>query len=242
MKNRRQIRKKPNRLAAFIPARVSNETVLRMLDRMRRWGRRLGRRGRFAGNRAKNEAAFSDHEAAIRAAGGFIEDQNRYTDLRLGRSTIQYAGCEIIAVYNVIRALSGPDAVSFPELIEAFERDGIVLAGRFGTAPKALCDYLKQRGFAVGMTSREEEFERMAARYEALILTFYNDRNDIRSQIHTVAVVKNGRGFVAHNVNGSGRPSVPCESITELIRRINGGRARGIALIGVSCGTGGASG
>ena len=58
--------------------------------------------------------------------------------------------------------------------------------------------------------------------------------------IHTVAVVKNGRGFVAHNVNGSGRPSVPCESITELIRRINGGRARGIALIGVSCGTGGA--
>ncbi len=229
---RKRQKKKKSKMRAWIPARVGNRTVIRFLDLLRGGQRVFGRS--FPGNREKNEAAFPAHEAAIRAAGGFVEDQNRYGDMVYGRTTMRYAGCEIFAAYNIIVALLGRTLMSLPEMIEAFEKDGMVLSGKFGTAPKAIRDFLRQQGFSAEMTAREREFDEFGKRFEGLILTMYNDRNDIGQEVHTVAVSKDAAGFTAHNVYGSGRVVGPCAGLSELIGGINGGRAKGIALIGVS--------
>ena len=59
-----------------------------------------------------------------------------------GNKTISFCGCEIIATYNALYDLTGNHDINFPEIINEFEKDGIVLSGFFGTAPKAVEDYL----------------------------------------------------------------------------------------------------
>lgn len=219
------------KLCAFIPHHVSNRVVVGALDLMRR-GQRLAKKD-FSSNLARNERAFQNHVETIRKNGGYVEDQNRYTDMVYGRVTMQYAGCEIFAVYNAIYSINGRNDMSLPEMIAKFERDGMVLSGKFGTAPKAVRDFLECQGFRTEFVTDETQFEDLGERSRGLILTMYNDKDDIRREVHTVSISKDPDGYRGHNVNCNGDVLGPCGSLRELMAQMNGGRIKAVSMIGV---------
>ena len=53
------------------------------------------------------------------------------------------SGCGIIATYNAIYSLTRDENINFPKMIEAFEKDGIIFGGFFGTSPHSIEKYLE---------------------------------------------------------------------------------------------------
>lgn len=216
---------------AFIPRHIKNKTVVKVFEWMRKF-QRLFRMNNLA-HVAGNEKAFSAHLDEINGCGGYVENQNSYGDMLFGKTTMQHSGCEIFATYNAIYSLMDRHIMSLAQMIAAFEKDGMVLSGKFGTAPKAIRDFLEKHGFQTEFVTDETLFEDVAKRCKSLILTMYNDRNDIRGEVHTIHISKEKQQYTGHNVYCDGRVVGPCDSIKELLSRINGGKAKGIALIGI---------
>ena len=83
----------------------------------------------------------------------YIENQNEWGEILYGwgpHHNMRYSGCEIIATFNVLKALGkavSPDSMA--ELIGEYEAYGAALWGEFGVSPSAICAYLKRQGFAV---------------------------------------------------------------------------------------------
>lgn len=225
------LRKIYRKICALIPRRVSNTTVVSAFEWMRRTQKL--KRKRFTGNLEKNRAAYGQHIASLAAANGYVEDQNRWGNMAYGKSTMQHSGCEVFAAFNALRSLTGECPIHLPDMIDAFEKDGIVFSGRFGTAPKAVEDFLKRYDYKTVFTANEKEFDRVGRENDSLILTLYNDSNDIRQEVHTVNISKESGKYTAHNAACNGRVVGPCASVSEVIRSINGGRAKGISLIGI---------
>ena len=219
------------RIYAFIPRHIKNKTVVKAFEWMRKFQRlfRVDNLTHIPGN----EAAFLRHQEEINRCGGYIENQNSYRDMLFGKTTMNHSGCEIFATYNAIYSLTGKHIMSLAQMIAEFEKDGMVLSGKFGVAPKAVRDFLEKHGFQTEFVTDETLFEDVAIRYKSLILTMYNDRNDIRGEVHTIHISKEKQQYTGHNVYCDGRVVGPCGSIKELLGRINGGKARGIAIIGV---------
>ena len=115
-----------------------------------------------------------------------------------------------------------------PDLIETFENDGILRAGRFGVSPKAIAEYLRMIGIDVNFTTDETDLDVLGYFCDHFILTVMNDRDDIFRQVHTFYIKKDGRHFTAHNAGLSMRYF----SISEIIKALPGGRAKAICLIG----------
>ncbi|MBR0381168.1 MAG: hypothetical protein IJH71_01860 [Eubacterium sp.] len=221
-----------HKVCRWIPDGINNRRLMRILDMLRFMQRPLGRR--FNRHESENAAAFVNHEKAIRKNNGYIEDQNRYTDLAFGKKTMQFSGCEIFAVYNALTSLADGHGTSLARLISTFERDGMILSGLLGTAPSALRDYFKKRGYRTEFVTDEEDFDRVAGAHDTLILVIYNDAGDAAQAVHTVNVSKNRGLYSAHNVYCNGLRIGPFPTVKELISNINRGRARGIAALGIS--------
>ena len=136
---------------SFIPMRVSNETILNFFEILRKTASH-----EFKGNLEKNTKNFKNHLEEIEKNDGYIENQHLYTDMSYGNKTIDFCGCEIIATYNAIYDLTGKHDISFPNMIDSYEKDGIVLSGFFGTAPRAIEDYLKKQGFKTISSSNKK--------------------------------------------------------------------------------------
>ena len=173
-----------------------------------------------------NVNSFLGHRDKIIADGGFIENQNEFTDMYYGSATVSYSGCEVIAVYNVLRALTGREP-SLPKLIAAFEKNGMIFYGNLGTDPGEMKYFLQKHRFLVEEFTNPAEFINPAENIgttnrfsgtgkpikkcrkqnpadEAYILTFYNDIGDILQGLHTAAVTSDGRWLYLHNDGGTG--------------------------------------
>lgn len=220
-----------NILFSFIPKKINNKTIITAYEFLRKI-QKLGKNS-FHKHLDINKEAFSKHLNIISKNNGYIEDQNNYTDMPYGKATMQYSGCEIFAVYNATYSLLKHPIMNLPDLISSFEKDGMALGGKFGTSPKALRDFLESHGFKTSFSTKEKEFDTLAASYPSLILTMYNDRNDIRKEIHTVHISKNNGMHTAHNVYCNGMVIGPYPAFSELMENINGGKAKGISLIGI---------
>lgn len=221
------------KICGLIPGKVSNATVLRAFEVMRK-SQSIRRRSKLSvENLKKNTERFQHHLETIEKHRGYVEDQNNYRDMHYGVSTMQYSGCEIFAVFNALFNLTGKHPVPLHHLIEAFEADGMVLSGKFGTAPRALVDFFNRNGFHAVITTKEGEFDRLGRDSDSLILTMYNDGEDISKEVHTVNISKEHGGLVAHNVYCNGATVGPAATVTELIARMNNGKAKGISLIGI---------
>lgn len=219
-------------LYGFIPHLVSNKIVLAVYDLLRKLQK--FRKNDYAERIRENEAAFRGHMEMIQKNRGFIEDQNRYTDMRYGKVTMQYAGCEIFATYNAIYSILGKSIMSLSQMIAEYEKDGMVLSGRFGTSPKAIRNFLDKHGFHTEFATEESKFEELAKHCQSLILTMYNDRDDITKEVHTVNISIDNGFYFAHNVYCNGTVVGPCRTVKELMSQMNGGRVKAISLIGVS--------
>lgn len=220
------------KICGLIPNRIDNATVVNILDLMRRQQKIIKKD--FTAHLKANEDAFRKHTAVIAQNKGFVEDQNSYTDMAYGNATMQYSGCEIFATYNAIHSILGRQSMTLAKMISEYEKDGMVLSGKFGTAPKAVKDFLDKHGFKTDMTTNEADFENFGKQFQSLILTMYNDKDDISKEVHTVNISKEDGKFVAHNVYCNGKVVGPNATIKELIANMNGGKVKGISLIGVS--------
>lgn len=216
---------------SFIPRRINNKTIITVYEMLRKLQK--FKKGPWQEHLSANQKAFANHADTILKSNGYIEDQNNYTDMPYGKATMQYSGCEIFAVYNTVYSLLSHPLMSLPELISRFEKDGMALGGKFGTSPKALRDFLESQGFATSFSTKEKDFDTLAAAYPSLIFTMYNDRNDIRKEIHTIHISKNNDKYLAHNVYCNGRTVGPYPTFRELIENINSGKAKGIFLMGI---------
>lgn len=214
----------------FIPAHVRPGVVLWFFERLRAFQRFTRRKFR---NAARNAERFLSHTERVAGFGGYIEDQAAYGDMRFGASTVRHSGCEVIAAYNALRALEGGGEPSLPRLIDEFERDGMVLSGRWGTAPKAIRDFFVREGYWTSFTADERDFDGLGGMCDDFILTLYNDRHDIRRQVHTVYVSKRDGAFEAHNLHGNGSAPKAYRSISGLVASINGGSSKAISLLGI---------
>ena len=222
------------KLAAIIPKCISNKVVLGFLNFLRVCQRtfRIGWR-RCNKHIALNESAITrvTSRSIYERKSELIENQNDFKDILFGKSTLSYAGCEIIATYNALIHLGLK--VPLANLINEFERDGMVLSGRFGTAPKAISDYFLRNGFKVHMTNKEEEFEMLGEASSNMILTLYNNKENILDEVHTVCITREADGLYAHNVYGNGIIVGPKSGLLELIDSFNRGKAKGISLIAI---------
>lgn len=214
---------------AKIPGKLKNKTIVGAIDRLRRIERVIKRN--FTQNDISNVQAYRKRMAEkpeFRTM--LIERQADFTDMSLGKSTLDYSGCEVIAVYNLLLKYRGGDfRVELPELIEIFERDGILHAGRFGVSPRSMRDYLRDSGIEVNYTEDEGDFDVLGTFCDHFILTVMNDRTDIFRQVHTFYISKEGQRLIAHNAGLRMR----YYSIGEVIGALNKGKAKGLCLIGL---------
>ena len=216
-----------NFFKSLIPQKVPNETTLNFLETLRKTATH-----NFPGNLEKNIKNFVHHNKEIEKNNGYIENQEDYKDMYYGNKTIDFCGCEIIATYNAIYDITGNHYISFPIMIDSFEKDGIILSGFFGTAPRAIEDYLKKNGFNTISSTKKEEYDQIGEICDALIFTFFNDINNVFNMIHTINITKTDGKFYIHN-NGHKCHLVPYKSISDLINRVNDGKAKDIFLIGI---------
>ena len=227
------------RIAAFIPNKISSKTVAGFLDLLRRIQRRLHiavricKKHMYENRMAVDRMLGSFGENRDMACTGrpFLESQNSYGSIAYGRSDMAYAGCEVIAAYNALISLGM--RVDLSELIRDFEKDGMVLSGRFGTAPYAIRDHLKMRGLKIDTEFDPEMYDDVAAASDVSILMLYNDRRSVFKKIHTVCLTRDHKGYSAHNLYGDGRCRGPYKSVSEFIGAINEGYAKGIVLFGI---------
>ena len=216
-------------IIAKIPGKLNNRTIVGAIDRLRGIERIIKRD--FSLNDLSNSEAYLrriGNRPSLRSA--LIENQAVLNDMSLGKSTLDYSGCEVIAVYNLLQRYDeGSFTVSLPELIENFEKDGILHAGRFGVSPKSMVKYLRSIGLNVNFTTDETDFDVLGFFCDHFILTVMNDGRNIFKQIHTLYISKEDWGLVPHNAGIRGYFS----DISDIIKALPGGRARGICMIAV---------
>ncbi len=219
-----------NRLYAFIPLHIGNGVIIAAMQFLRL----LGRHGAmYAASQIKlNESNLGKLDMEdYGGPGHYMEKQRLLTDIYLGMSTMDEAGCEVIAVYNLLTSL-GMTEHTLPRLIEDFEKDGIMRSGRFGVSVRAMYDRLKALGLKPCMTVKKDRMKELLNSSRAAILTLYNDRTTIGEQIHSVCITRDG-GYYIHNMYGDGSVLGPYEDMDDIVRRLRSGRTAPIALIGV---------
>lgn len=251
-KNMPQHRKKAGRgricaaLGAVIPQKVSNRTVLRAMEVLRRFSRVPKRV--IARNYEENLRLLSD--GSIFDPAVLIENQACWESVQFGcgkHHNMKYSGCEIIATYNALLALGQEgSAALMAALISGYERDGSLRRGEFGVSVGAVFDRFLKNGYVVRMTAKTEweEIEKLGRQSDALIVTAYNDQKNIMAQIHTVCVTKEkAGGYAVHNAycwdgmryvvkKGEGRAY---QNLREAIGAIHAGAAP-IAVLGICSG------
>lgn len=198
----------------------------------------------FSANR-KVLATTVKEKSGFFTPGHFIENQNEWESVRFGLSTMKYSGCEIMAVYNTLLDLGNRmTAQDMAELISAFERKGAELKGRWGCSPRSISKYLIRQGYRVTMTARTDPdtINSIGENSDSIIITAYNDRNDIRRMIHTISVTKDHSGhYTLHNAYkrmndryAAYSGNSPVSRLWEVIGLISQGQASPIYTIGIS--------
>ena len=197
------------------------------------------------GDSNRKVLAASALASAFFCPGRFIENQNEWGDVLFGFATMKYSGCEIMAVYNALLDMGNELASKdMAELIGQFEKKGAELGGKWGCSPKSIYRYMVHRGYKVTMTTSmdPDAVNAVGESSESIIITAYNDRNDIRKMIHTVSVTKDSGGsYTLHNAykRRDGRYAAysgprPIKSLWEAVGAISQGQAVPICVIGIS--------
>lgn len=131
---------------------------------------------------AENRRAWGNYAPGLK----YIEIQNKLTDISYGKYKANYNACEVIAVQNALIALGlEHDTEGFPYLLAHFERKGSILKGFFGTAPKAIVKYLKNKGVAIEkLTPVTSNLGKTSVQ-----ILIYQNGSKITSGIHTICIL-----------------------------------------------------
>jgi hypothetical protein len=192
-------------MLSFIPQHISNKAVLHFLDMSGKISGIFMSRRKIEDNLKYNRMLITEKNGYAEA-GRYIENQPQWKMVAFGsrrHSNMSYSGCEIIAVYNAIIALGTEmSADTMPELISHFEKHGAVFSGTFGTSPLALYRYFASENYDVWATDKSDtaKLNEIGVKYSVFLTSFYNDKYNIKSMIHTVCITKDTSGkYTAHN-------------------------------------------
>ena len=181
------------KIAQWIPTHVSPKLVVfvyGVLDRLIYIKKSVRKE-----NRLVNDQVLNSDSSPYKQ--GYIENQSEWKNVKFGRSTMAFSGCEIMAVYNVLYALDrGKGTKLIGELIEEFEKSGAALKGMIGSSPKSIRRHLLKHGIKSSIVWKEEDIDPDCT---LAVATVYNDKKTLYSQIHTIAFTKDENGFRAHN-------------------------------------------
>lgn len=150
-------------------------------------------------HRIYNLGVLSEPDSVLEE--GYINNQNAWDNVKFGKTSMAYSGCEIMAAYNILRALNfgkGPEFMS--RLIADFEKSGAALKGLIGTSPLAIRKYLKKKNVNTRLVWNNENVSKDTKK---LIVTFFNNKETVKDMIHTVAVIKGTDGFKIYNAGVS---------------------------------------
>lgn len=176
-------------------------------------------------------------------SGGYIENQEKWVNVKFGKSDMCYSGCEIIAAYNASKALEEEaTAEKIVELIAAYEKYGAVLGGKWGTSPYAIENYFRKEGYAVETTASLDTaaINGIGERSDTVIVNAYNNENDITAMIHTVSITKDEGGtYSVHNAyrkdeSGNYLAKDGYSTLQEAIDVISNENPKSIYVIGIS--------
>ncbi|MCI5917867.1 MAG: hypothetical protein MRZ75_00850 [Roseburia sp.] len=193
-----------SKIKAFIPQNIDNKSVLEMFD--------ILQKANFISEKVRKDNVAENREELrkkgyIPPDGFYIENQAHWEKVRFGNSVhsnMSYSGCEIIATYNALSALgNAASADTMISLIEGYEKTGAMFNGEFGVNSNAIADYFRKEGYVVDMIDSTDVniINQLGSNNDVIIVTVYNDQNDISQMIHTVCITKTDEGkYVAHNI------------------------------------------
>ncbi len=203
-----------NYFLAWIPGHLANQGFVLFLEGLRFCGKcsykLLGTKRKERILLQKREELLNEERKEGHLGKQLIENQRDLWKIPYGKANIAYSGCELIAVYNVLFYF-GYREERLEKIITAFEKDGILVSGHWGTSIYAMRDYLKKncvqgekiscflpkkKGTRIRKEiEKEDRMEQVVSQLgkgrkvkKAAIVTFYNNRNSILDGIHTVAL------------------------------------------------------
>lgn len=180
-----------------------------------------------------SEQEISAHKRSTEKSRGYIEDQRNYKEICYGESTIQAAGCEIIAAYNAVRFFRKTDVIHFFKMIPYFEKNGSIRKGKWGTSPKAVKRYLESQGFFVEIGYKEDALFQIEQQYEVVLYTFYNNKENLFDEVHSICLTKEAGKWYGHNVYGDGTCRGPYVHLTDFFLMELQGKAKLICYLAV---------
>ncbi len=191
-------------IKAFIPQNIKNKTIFNIYGLLGKYTSFISQKTIVAHAKANREELTNTSLYLFQQK--FIENQAEWGKVLFGRgrqSTMAYSGCGIIAVCNALIALGktiSPEQVA--DLISDFEREGAAVGGKFGVSSKAINEYFVRRSYSTILSvdadaNTIEEIEKLC---EIVLVTAYNDKQDITAYIHTVCITREqNKGYVLHN-------------------------------------------
>lgn len=193
-------------------------------------------------HKQNNEIAWENYRASHDSL--YIEKQSELKDFQYGREfTVNYNGCEVIAVYNALQYLRlnakeekmNEPEWDFPSLLSEFEKKGITKKGAYGTSPMAVKSFFKKCNRKTdtikGRNATNEKISHLEKEYSVFIMTVFNNKNNLKDMVHTMCITKEENVFTIHN-DYEGTRSYP--SLAEAIQGYKNGNARLICITGIT--------
>ncbi len=126
----------------------------------------------------------------------YVYGQGIETDgVPYGVGTMDYNGCEVVAVHNSMITLGNPQRLG--DVIRYFESGSLFLEGIFGTYITDIPEYFKSWGYQVDTlfasdTTMYSEFDAAFSGATTAVLSFYNSADEM--SIHTLSISHSGNG------------------------------------------------
>ena len=190
-------------------------------------------------HKKNSEKNYSHNESTrLVSENGFIDDQSKETEIKYGSKTFSHSGCALAAIYNAMKLLGSPMALS--DIVRYFEKHGASFYASFGTAPQAAIRFFRKQGIPVKWTASRKRFKDLAESSDIFLFTIMNNRRRIRSMLHTMCVEclhENGPQtpsprFIVHNSHGKAESY---QSFEEMMQHLGDGesRAEGVYMVAV---------
>lgn len=172
-----------------------------------------------------------------------LEDQRLIPDISYGRCSrfneriflkgrplnASVNSCEVIAVWHALR-YCGHD-IPFPALLRHFSKKGICAGGLFGTSPRYLAGFFRDRGFdtevLTGPAITPAVLEKKGSAVSLCILTSFNRAHNPFSMVHTMCITKEDGHWIRHNDNGAKK----CATLSDAVFTYNSSLSSPLQLI-----------
>lgn len=193
-------------------------------------------------HKKKSEKNYSHNKSTrLVSENGFIDDQSKESAIKYGSGTFSHSGCALAAIYNAMKLLGSPMALS--DIVRYFEKHGASFYASFGTAPQSAIRFFRKQGIHTRWTASRKRFKDLAESSDIFLFTIMNNRHRIRSMLHTMCVEcihENGpqtpspwsTSFIVHNSHGKAERY---ESFEEMMQNLGDGegRATGVYMVAV---------